>query len=183
MSERVCPECKKGLLSEKRGEYETVYVDRHGESHPLVVPDVTRFECANCHEVILDDQAMSAIEAARRGALGLLSPHEIRGLRARLGKTQAGMSDLLGIGEKTYCRWESGAYLQSEAFDRYLRLLGEEANVRLLEKIANVKSGQESFGLMAEEQQTFIYIRDFEIVSQQARPFVDLFSRGVLLAA
>ena len=34
------------------------------------------------------------------------------------------MSGLLGISkEKTYSRWESGKHFQSEAFDRYLRLL------------------------------------------------------------
>ena len=44
------------------------------------------------------------------------------------------MSRLLGVGEKTYCRWESGSYIQSAAFDNYLRLLREipEASAMLV---------------------------------------------------
>ena len=54
----------------------------------------------------------------------------------RLGLKQAEISRLLGIGEKTYCRWETGAYVQSLAFDRYLRLLiAEPRNVHLLKQM------------------------------------------------
>lgn len=137
----VCPECGGGPLVEKHGDYKTVYLDREERSHPLVVPNLTWLECGSCREIVLDDAAMSAIEGARRQALGLLSPQEIRDLRTRLGRTQAGMSELLGIGEKTYCRWESGSYMQSEASDRYLRLLiAEQKNVELLEDIARLKA-------------------------------------------
>ncbi len=137
----ICPECRKGSLVEKHGDYESVYMDREQRSHPLVVPGISWLQCDSCGEVVLDDAAMTAIEAARRQALGLLTPEEIRELRARLRRTQTGMSELLGIGEKTYCRWESGAYMQSEASDRYLRLLiAEPRNVELLEDIARAKA-------------------------------------------
>lgn len=137
----ICPECAGGPLVEKHGDYETVYLDREERSHRLVVPNLTWLECGSCGEIVLDDAAMTTVEGARRQALGLLSPQEIRDLRTRLGRTQAGMSELLGIGEKTYCRWESGSYMQSEASDRYLRLLiAEQRNVELLEDIARSKA-------------------------------------------
>jgi putative zinc finger/helix-turn-helix YgiT family protein len=142
MTELICPECKEMSLIEKSGEYETTYLDSNDESHPLKVPGLAWLACSNCGEIILDDRAMSAIEDARRAAMGLLNPNEIRGLRTELRKTQKAMSAFLGIGEKTYCRWESGSYVQSEAFDRYLRLLiVSPTNVNLLEQIACAKMG------------------------------------------
>lgn len=177
MEEIICPECKLGRLVRKRGMYETTYVDRNGEVHQLSVSDLSWFECAGCAEVVLDDEAMSAIEAARRRALGLLTPQEIRGLRMSLDKTQAGMSELLGIGEKTYCRWESGVYMQSEGFDRYLRLLlAELRNVQLLEEIACAKAQhtEHESGAEANISSTFPYLGDVTILLERAQIFADL---------
>src|SRR5271156_426415 len=123
MAAMICPECKNETLLEKEGVYETTYLDREDESHPLNVPDVAWLQCTNCGEAILDDRAMAVIENVRRAAMGLLAPDQIRSLRTTLQKTQKAMSALLGVGEKTYCRWESGSYMQSESSDRYLRLL------------------------------------------------------------
>src|SRR6202011_1420014 len=97
-------------------------------------PDVQRLRCDSCNEEIRDDIATRQVENARRAAMGLLMPAEIRDLRSRFGKTQVQMSRLLGVGEKTYCRWESGAFVQSVAFDNYMRLIRDvpEASVTLM---------------------------------------------------
>ena len=177
MEEILCPECKSGRLVRKQGIYETTYVDRNEEFHQLSVPELSWFECEGCAEVVLDDEAMSAIEAARRRALGLLTPQEIRGLRVSLNKTQAGMSELLGIGEKTYCRWESGAYIQSEGFDRYLRLLlAELRNVQLLEEIAcaKVQPTEHEPGAISDLSRTFPYLGDITLLLGRAHIFEDV---------
>jgi putative zinc finger/helix-turn-helix YgiT family protein len=177
MEEILCPECKSGRLVRKQGIYETTYVDRDEELHQLSVPDLNWFECEGCAEVVLDDEAMSAIEAARRRALGLLTPQEIRGLRVSLNKTQAGMSELLGIGEKTYCRWESGAYMQSEGFDRYLRLLlSEPQNAQLLEEIAGAKrqSAEPKLGAKSDLSSLFPHLGDITLLLGRARIFEDV---------
>ncbi len=183
MKALTCPECKKGNLIEKKDDYETLYVDRDGRSQPLRVAGVAWLECDSCGEAVLDDRAMSIIEAARRTALGLLSPQEIRAFRLRLRKTQAAMSELLGIGEKTYCRWESGSYMQSEAFDRYLRLLiADDGNLRLLQEIANAKQAPEPVGRLGEVRVVFSYINDLRGIEERGRVFVDLMERGALYA-
>ena len=177
MEEILCPDCKSGRLERKQGIYETTYVDRDQKIHRLGVPGVNWFECEGCAEVVLEDEAMSAIEAARRRALGLLTPQEIRGLRVRLNKTQAGMSELLGIGEKTYCRWESGVYMQSEGFDRYLRLLlAELRNVQLLEEIAcaKVQHTEHESGAMSDLSGIFPYLRDITLLLGRAQIFEDV---------
>lgn len=136
MDREVCPVCGKGKLRRVRGTYESQFLGRDGGVHNLAVPDVVWDECSECKEAFLDDAASHQIEAARRQAQGLLAPADIRRLRSALCKTQREMSRLLGIGEKTYCRWESGAYVQSAAFDRYLRLLiSNPENVDILERL------------------------------------------------
>jgi putative zinc finger/helix-turn-helix YgiT family protein len=184
MAALICPECKEEKLVQKTGEYETTYVDRNDQSHPLKVPGVTWLECVNCGETILDDRAMSAIESARRAVMGLLTPGEVRGFRTGLQKTQKAMSELLGIGEKTYCRWESNSYVQSEAFDRYLRLLiVERANVDLLEQIADDKAGLVSRETVEDLEKTFVYLKDIRSVAEHSRPFIDQLVEGSLQAA
>jgi putative zinc finger/helix-turn-helix YgiT family protein len=185
MKKTSCPECKMEQLALKRGDYETQYVDRDEKTQRLTVLGLSWLECTNCGEVILEDEAMAMVEAARRKALGLLSPQEVRDLRLGLGRTQAAMSDLLGIGEKTYCRWESGAYVQSEAFDRYLRLVMSDAgNVQLLEEItaAKTKPGSEESSA-PKERDIFRFIKDIGAAVERGRVFTEMMSQGPLYAA
>jgi putative zinc finger/helix-turn-helix YgiT family protein len=140
MINMTCDECKSGKLRKAIVPYHTTFRDVEGDVKNLVVDNVVVYRCDECGNELLDDAAMQQIEDARRHALGLLSATEICELRERLRRTQKQMSELLGIGEKTYCRWESGSF-QSEAFDRYLRLIATDSRiVRLLERIAVEKA-------------------------------------------
>jgi putative zinc finger/helix-turn-helix YgiT family protein len=63
----------------------------------------------------------------------LLSPEEIRRSREKLGLTQKQFAALLGVGEATVSRWETGAQIQQRAMDRFLRLcFASPAAVELL---------------------------------------------------
>jgi len=52
----------------------------------------------------------------------LLTPEEIREGREKLGLTQRQFANLLGVGEATVSRWETGAQIQQRAMDRFLRV-------------------------------------------------------------
>jgi putative zinc finger/helix-turn-helix YgiT family protein len=68
-----------------------------------------------------------------RRAAGLLAPEEIRQGREKLGLTQKQFANLLGVGEATVSRWETGAQIQQCAMDRFLRVcLASPAAVKLL---------------------------------------------------
>jgi HTH-type transcriptional regulator / antitoxin MqsA len=181
VSDDTCPVCAKGHLVTKTGRYETEFVDRSGQNRSLVLPDLRWEECDACGEGILDDSATRRLEAARRDALGLLSAVEIRELRLRLETTQARMSKLLGIGEKTYCRWESGLYVQSVAFDNYLRLLRQfpEA-VRFLEEMQGEGTELDS---RVEIAPVFPSLRDMASLQEPAETFTRLMEGGLLHAA
>lgn len=116
----ICPVCRTGQLRLKTGTYETVFNDGE-EEKALKVPDMSWFDCEHCGEVVLDDNAMDRIDQAKYRTLGLLTPADIMAIRVRLQKTQEQMAALLGIGKKTYCRWENGTFFQIRVNDRYLR--------------------------------------------------------------
>ena len=137
----ACPVCGVGDLKRITGEFTTEVEGPDGRPMKLSVPGVTWRHCASCGEDLLDDNASKAITKAHRAALKLLPAEEIHSLRQGLGKTQAQMSELLGIGEKTYSRWESGTHFQSEAFDRYLRLLQVPEVLDALNEIKLFKEG------------------------------------------
>ena len=91
------------------------------------VPDSPHLRCPKCKEVVLRlDEARKLRERAHeiyREKLGLLTADDIQSLRERHGLTQGGLGELLGLGQNTLSRWESGRNVQSLAMDYLLRLV------------------------------------------------------------
>jgi putative zinc finger/helix-turn-helix YgiT family protein len=170
----VCLACGKDGLKQVTGEFETQIEDAGGHPMTLSVPGVTWLHCESCGEDLLDDNASEAITRAHRAALHLLTGEEIRSIRQRFGKTQGQMSELLGIGEKTYCRWESGTHFQSEAFDRYLRLLQAMPEVvDVLNEIRRFKEGD-----LCASTTTFAYLENMSVYQNTSERFTRLLQTG-----
>jgi putative zinc finger/helix-turn-helix YgiT family protein len=89
------------------------------------VPGFTYDVCRSCGEEFFAAGQVDAIHsvavAMARTDQGLLTPAEIRQLRADLGLTQQGLEDVLGVGPKTVTRWEKGTVFQSAVADRFMR--------------------------------------------------------------
>jgi putative zinc finger/helix-turn-helix YgiT family protein len=180
VTENMCPICAKGRLVERRGAFSTKYVDRSGVERVLTLDNVDRLQCDACGEEILADVASRKIEDARRAAMGLLGPTEIRDLRYRFGKTQVQMSHLLGVGEKTYCRWESGSFIQSVAFDNYLRLVRDVPEaIAVLTRLEHHEA-KESFDISEEDDLKFVFLKNITGVAESAARFTGLMTTGML---
>ena len=111
----------------------TTTIEHDGRAYRVEIPDLTVPQCENCHAISIDDEADRQISAAFRREAKLLSPEEIRQGREKLGLTQKQFANLLGVGEATVSRWETGAQIQQRAMDRFLRVcLGSPAAVELL---------------------------------------------------
>lgn len=82
-------------------------------------------------DVALDDQTLNDAYAIYRSRHGLLQPQEIRGIRSMYGLGQKAFSRLLGWGEVTLARYETGS-IQSASHDQMLRLAQQPENVQLL---------------------------------------------------
>ena len=108
-------------------------IEHDGRSYRVELPDLTVPRCAHCQTISLDEEADRQISAAFRRVARLLAPEEIRQGREKLGLTQKQFANLLGVGEATVSRWETGAQIQQRAMDRFLRVcFGSPAAVALL---------------------------------------------------
>jgi len=90
---------------------------------PFSLPNATWMECENCGEQMIPAELNRRIEELSIQRQGLLLPAKIKSIREKLGLTQTAMAERLGVGEKTYTRWESGRSIQNKSSDNLIRLM------------------------------------------------------------
>ncbi len=76
-------------------------------------------------EFLITAKAHKLIDDTKARYMGLLSPSEIKNIRARLSLSQREMSELMQAGEKSYTRWESGRARPSKVINLMLRAIAE----------------------------------------------------------
>ena len=91
--------------------------------------------CRSCGFEFLDHEAETLQHEAICAHLGVLTPKEIRGIRAKHGMSRAEFSRVTGLGEATLNRWENAILIQNTANDRYLRLVASPENMRWLKRL------------------------------------------------
>ncbi len=89
----------------------------------MTIPDATWIECDNCGEQMIPAALNRKLEELSILRQGLLLPAQIKAIREKLGLTQTVMAERLGVGEKTYTRWESGRSIQNKSSDNLIRLM------------------------------------------------------------
>ena len=128
MKEAFCPNCE-GYTEATIGVEKEVYNVR-GE--PIEI-DAEIIVCQECGTKIFDEERDSRnLEKAYnlyREKHGLLSPNEIRTIREKYGLSQRALSRLLGWGEITIHRYESGA-VQDNVHNSTLRLVEDPQNMQ-----------------------------------------------------
>jgi putative zinc finger/helix-turn-helix YgiT family protein len=116
-----CPICGAESLESRRGEFRFV-PPANIPGGEIIVPGAEWEECVSCGEQILGLELEAALEDQRYKRLGVLRPRDIKEVRERAGLTQTEMARFVGVGEKTYTRWESGRSLQNRSSDNLIRL-------------------------------------------------------------
>jgi putative zinc finger/helix-turn-helix YgiT family protein len=101
----------------------TTTIEYDGRAYCVQIPALTVPQCGNCQAISIDDAADHQISAAFRHEARLLAPEEIRQGREKLALTQNQFAHLLGVGEATVSRWETGAQIQQRAMGRFFREL------------------------------------------------------------
>ena len=138
-----CPLCGKGVLKDEVRDHETFF--REGTHNiKLVVKDLRVKRCTECKEEFMPKEALERVQAEKHKRRGLLTMEQLKEIRLRLGYTQVEMAELLGVGKKTYLRWEKGLYLQNTSMDRYIRLIAENPeNIKILKRINEASKKQD----------------------------------------
>ena len=117
----LCPCCDTGYLREQRIDYPVDLAD----GVKVIVRDVPAEVCDHCGEIAFSADAAMTIDHAIAEQTEQLTPRELVRIREDIGVDQAGMSEMLGLGEKTYHRWEKGNQFPSRSMGFYLRVLKE----------------------------------------------------------
>jgi putative zinc finger/helix-turn-helix YgiT family protein len=94
----------------------------------ILVSDAEWEECEECGERVIAHALDQAIEQEARRRRGLLAPQEIKAVRERTGLSQEAMAQLIGVGAKSYTRWETGKSIQNKSNDNLIRLLDRNAD-------------------------------------------------------
>ena len=93
--------------------------------------------CLSCDLSLIDDVGAQLKHEAICHHVGLLSPREIRGIRDRQHMTREEFAKITGLGDASLGRWERGAGFQSQANDRYLRLLAQPKGISRLRAVVD----------------------------------------------
>jgi HTH-type transcriptional regulator/antitoxin MqsA len=117
----LCPACDAGQLREQRLDYTVTAAD----GVKVVVPNLLVEVCDHCGEILLSADAADTVDAAMAEQTDQLTPRELERIREDLGLDQTEMSEILGLGGKTYHRWERGNQVPSRSMGYYLRVLAE----------------------------------------------------------
>ncbi len=131
MTNAQCPLCGNQTLEHKHGEYR-FEPPQNIPGGTMIIANATWDACTRCGEEILPDELTKAIEAEQYRRLGLLPPSEIRQVRQKTGLSAVDMANLLGVGEKSYTRWENGRSIQNRSNDTLIRLLDKNADALVI---------------------------------------------------
>lgn len=128
IADTPCPLCGKKSLQDMKGTFRfPPPANIPGGS--IEVPGSSWQHCDACNEDILPPELDRALDRERYRRLGLLTPAEIRRVRRKTGLSAVELSRTLGVGEKTYTRWENGRSLQTRAMDTLIRLIDQNPEV------------------------------------------------------
>ncbi|MDH4203468.1 MAG: type II toxin-antitoxin system MqsA family antitoxin [Phycisphaerae bacterium] len=131
MSE-FCPICGHESVETRSGQF-SFEPPENIPGGMIVIENAQWQECSECGEQILPPELLEALDKVRYQRLGLLAPDEIKAIRVRAGLNQTEIAQKLGIGEKTYTRWESGRSIQNRSSDTLIRLFDQ--NPELFERL------------------------------------------------
>ena len=97
-----------------------------GDDGVELVVDIPVRTCSSCGPYT-DDQAEDIRHDEVCRHQGVLTPTEIRDLRAKYDLSRAELARITGLGESSIARWERREIVQNVGNDRYLRLLQDSA--------------------------------------------------------
>jgi putative zinc finger/helix-turn-helix YgiT family protein len=119
---QTCPCCQQGRLSL----VQTDYTESVAEDNPITIPGVWVERCDHCGETVFPGETTRFIEAVVAEQTEQLDPRELERIREDLGiQRQDEMSEILGLGAKTFHKWESGAQFPTRSMCCYIRVLAE----------------------------------------------------------
>ncbi len=118
-SNTPCPCCGEGTIISLTRDY----LAKIGDGQTIKIPNIQMDVCDKCGEQILSLESAREVDAAIAEYTDRLTPEELTEVRREFKLDQTEMSEALGLGSKTYHRWEKGSQYPSRSMGYYLRIL------------------------------------------------------------
>jgi DNA-binding transcriptional regulator YiaG len=119
---QTCPICRAG----KFHLVQINHTENVAEDNPIDIHGIWVDRCDNCSEIIFPGDTTAFIEAVVADYTEQLTACELERIREDLGvATQDEMSNTLGLGLKTYHKWESGKQYPTRSMSYYIRVLAD----------------------------------------------------------
>jgi putative zinc finger/helix-turn-helix YgiT family protein len=116
-----CAACGKTHYEEITSTYET---ELEG-GLKLTIADVNLLRCPACGDELIPSESQDKIDRAVEDANDQPSVRELEDIHERFGLDQTEVSEVLGLGTKTFHRWLNGTQFPSRSMGYYLRVLAE----------------------------------------------------------
>jgi putative zinc finger/helix-turn-helix YgiT family protein len=119
---QTCPCCQQGHFALVQIDYTEPVAD----DNPITVPGVWVERCDHCGEIVFPGETTRFIESVVAEQTEQLTSRELERIREDLGvATQDEMSEVLGLGLKTFHKWESGRQFPTRSMSYYIRVLAD----------------------------------------------------------
>jgi putative zinc finger/helix-turn-helix YgiT family protein len=117
---KICRHCQQGKFEL----VQITHVENVAQDNPLAIPDVWVDRCNHCGEILFPGDTVHYIETFVAEETEQLTGQDLEQIRKDLGvERQDEMSEILGLGTKTFHKWESGSQLPTRSMSYYIRLL------------------------------------------------------------
>jgi len=119
---QTCPCCRQGNFALVLIDH----IEQVADDNQITVPGVWVERCDRCGEIVFPGETTRFIESVVAEETEQLTPRELECIREELGvDTQDEMSGILGLGVKTFHKWESGRQFPTRSMSYYIRILAE----------------------------------------------------------
>jgi putative zinc finger/helix-turn-helix YgiT family protein len=110
------------------GHYEEIVTEYRAtlaDGVELEIPGVKLLRCQNCGDELIPAETQDQIDRAIAEKTEQLSQQELEEISVKFDLDQTQISEVLGLGSKTFHRWLNGTQYPSRSMCYYLRVLAE----------------------------------------------------------
>ena len=117
----ICPICRNATIRRVTRDYKVNLPD----GQTSTVANLSFEECPECKDEFFSSEAMDRISDKVSAELDSLSSSDLKRIREKLQPNMTLLAESLGLGSKTWMRWENGEQKISRSMGYFIRTLSE----------------------------------------------------------
>jgi putative zinc finger/helix-turn-helix YgiT family protein len=120
-SKDICPTCRNATIRRVTRDYKVNLPD----GQTSTVANLSFEECPECKDEFFSSEAMDRISDKVSAELDSLSSSDLKRIREKLQPNMTLLAESLGLGSKTWMRWENGEQNISRSMGYFIRTLSQ----------------------------------------------------------